>query len=379
MTSRNAFLFPGQGSHLPGLFRDLADEHPLIGATLGVVDEVAAELGREQVSPMLLGPASASLRELVEHDPPSLHLAVFAASAVAFRLLTEDCGVRPDVLLGHSLGELVALTAAGALTLDDGARLVGRRDEALRAATAPGGGLVALGCGVRRAEHLLGALGERDVSVAADNGPGQVVLSGPDDGLRRLGESAKALGITATRLRIPYPFHNRVLAGAADDFAERAADLPKRVPSLRVYSSSLGRYVEGATDVELVVRGHLVRCVRFADAVRAIHADGARRFVESGPKGVLVDLVGGIVPGVATVAPFRRRTSRRALLSDLEELPEPRDDGTPAAGPRPAPATSTPPRTTPARRPTPPTSGPRCSPGESSRPGSGSGPRLWPP
>ncbi len=335
MTARTAFLFPGQGSHLPGVFRDLVDRHPLVDATLTAVDDVAAELGREAVSPMLLDASSPTLQELVDHDPPALHLAIFTASVTAFRLLADDCGVRPDILVGHSFGELVALTAAGAFSLEDGARLVGRRDESLRRSSAPPGGLVALNCGARRAQHLLDALDEWNLAVAADNSPDQVVVSGPDTDLRRLQEVAEVFGITATRLRIPYPFHNRLMADAAEDFGARVAEVPKRSPRLPVYSSLLGRYVEDVADVEKVIEGHLVLRVRFLDAVRAVHADGAREFVESGPKGVLADLVAAVVPGVTTVAPFRKRTDTRSLQSDVDGLTRRRDTGrsapTPAA------------------------------------------------
>jgi [acyl-carrier-protein] S-malonyltransferase len=320
MPARTAFLFPGQGSYLPGLFGTLAGHHPVIGDTLSTVDEVAARLGRAPVSPMLLDPASPTLQDLVEHDPPALHLAIFASSVTAFRLLTEEYRIRPDLLLGHSFGELTALTAAGALTLADGAHLVAQRDESLRLVEAPRGGLVALNCGARRAEDIIGALDEWHLAVAADNSPGQVVVSGPDDELARLAEVAAALELTATRLRIPYPFHNPLLADTADDFGERVADVPRRVPRLPVYSALLGRYVHDVADVERVITGHLVMPVRFLEAAREIHADGARRFVESGPKGVLVDLVAAIVPDAVTVAPLRRRTDHRGLEAALAAL-----------------------------------------------------------
>lgn len=320
MKPRNACLFPGQGSYLPGLFHNLADHYPVIEATLATVDDVAAGLGRAPVAPMLLDTGSPTLQELVDHDPPALHLAIFAASVTGFRLLVEEGGTSPDVLLGHSFGELTALTAAGALSLEDGAYLVAQRDESLLGSGAPRGGLVAVDCGYRRARALLDVLGEWRLGIAADNRPDQVVFSGPDEELARLHDIAEALGLTATRLRIPYPFHNRLMLDAADDFGERTADVPRRVPRLPVYSSLLGRYVEDVADVDRVITGHLVMPVRFLDAVRAVHADGVRRFVEAGPKGVLVDLVDRIVPDAVTLAPFRQRADRRGLLSDIERL-----------------------------------------------------------
>jgi acyl transferase domain-containing protein/acyl carrier protein len=327
MPVRTAFLFPGQGSYLPGLFGNLAGHHPVIGETLSIVDEVGSGLGRAPVSPMLLDPGSPTLQDLVEHDPPALHLAIFASSVIAFRLLAEEYRIRPDLLLGHSFGELTALTAAGALTLEDGAYLVAQRDESLRRIEAPRGGLVAVNCGAKRAQDLIGALDEWDLAVAADNSPGQVVVSGPDAELARFQEVAAALELTATRLRIPYPFHNGILADTADDFGERVADVPKRVPRLPVYSALLGRYLHDVAEVEQVISGHLVMPVRFLEAAREVHADGARRFVECGPKGVLVDLVAAIVPDATTVAPLRRRTDRRGFEADLDGLAPSERDG----------------------------------------------------
>jgi acyl transferase domain-containing protein len=216
--------------------------------------------------------------------------------------------VRPDVLLGHSFGDLIALTVSGAWSLDDGVRLVVLGDEALRRSAKARGGMVALDCGARRARALLAAVGERHLGVAADNSPGQVVVSGPHVGLERLSRVAGAFGVSATRLRVPHPFHNSVLAGTAKKFATDATVIPRRAPRLRVYSSILGGYVTGPADVDRIVAGHLTMPVRFLDAVRRVHADGVGEFVECGPKGTLTRLVTATLPGVAVTAPLLRRT-----------------------------------------------------------------------
>ncbi|MEV6823437.1 acyltransferase domain-containing protein [Amycolatopsis sp. NPDC051102] len=275
-----------------------------------------AGLGYPPVSPKLLQTTAPSLQQLAESDPTTLHLAIFTASVVTFRLLA-DCGVRPDLLLGHSFGDLTALTVSGAWSLGDGVRLVLRGDEALRRPSTPRGGMAALACGVRRARHLLGAVGERHLSVAADNSPGQVVVSGPDAALERLEAVASSFGVPVTRLRVPYPFHNPILARTEKDFSATVTTVPRRPPRVPVYSSLIDRYVAGSADVDRVLTGHLTTPVRFLDAVRRVHADGAGTFVECGPKGILTSLVAGDLPGVAVIAPLLRRTDWETWSAEL--------------------------------------------------------------
>lgn len=352
MDSRNVFLFPGQGGYLPGVLGAVAAEYPQVRHTLDAVDRVATGAGRRPVSPLLLAEDAPALQVLARDDPAALHLAIFATEAATFQLLTDVFGLRPDVLLGHSFGEIPALTAAGVFTIEDAAFVVAQRDEALERFAPPPGGLVAVGTSHRRMRDLLGALEEWGLALAADNSPDQVVVSGPDDGLDRLRVVAEALGLIVTRLRVPYPFHNRLLLDAANDFAERIARVPRRMPRIRVYSPLLRRQVDDIEDVDQVVLGHLTRPTWYLDAVREVHALSARRFVECGPRGVLTDLVEQIVPGTRTLAPLRQRTDARALRAALESwsaggpvVPRPRTapaTATVAAEPAPAPAPAPP-------------------------------------
>ncbi|MEX3102183.1 MULTISPECIES: acyltransferase domain-containing protein [unclassified Streptomyces] len=317
--SKCVVLFPGQGAYVPGALCALAEAEPVVGEVLAAVDRAAVGVGREPVSRLLLDPGAPALGELVDRAPQDLHLAIFASELALFRLLTERLGVRPDVLLGHSFGELVALVAAGAHDLEQGVALVAARDEAFAACPPRAGGMVALEVSAGRAGHLLAALAEGEVCVAADNGPRQCVVSGPQEALRRVRKAAEAVGIPATELRVPYPFHSHGLAGVAHEFAVRAGELTPRPLRHRLYSAILGRYFADDAHSTLAA-GHLVRPTRFADAVRALHAEGAEVFVECGAKGVLSDLVTGIVPGVRAVAPLRRRVGAREFVAALGEL-----------------------------------------------------------
>jgi acyl transferase domain-containing protein len=247
-------------------------------------------------------------------------VAIFVAELALYRLLTERHGIQPDVLLGHSFGELTALTAAGVFDLRQGLQLVIARDAAFADCPPEPGSMVALETSAARARHVIGAVGRWDLALAADNGPRQSVVSGPDEDLDQLVRVADALGIPATRLAVPYPFHNPRLAGVAERFVEHARELTPRVPVRRVHSAILGRDVCDSTDVAALVAAHLTRPTRFLDAVRALRADGAEIFLECGPRGVLCDLVAGVLPDATVIAPLRRRVSGPELADLLDPV-----------------------------------------------------------
>ncbi|MFD7731822.1 acyltransferase domain-containing protein [Kitasatospora phosalacinea] len=349
MVERCAFVFPGQGAYLPGGLARLAEDEPLVADTLHTLDAAAARLGRAAPSRFLLDERAPSLEELVRSSPADLHLALFAAETALFRLLTERHELHPDVLLGHSFGELVALTAAGAYRPEDGLALVAARDEAFAARPPEPGGMLALELSAARTESLLHGLGEWEVGVAADNSPRQCVVSGPAAALERVRGKAEAVGVRATALQVPYAFHHRLLAAVAGEFTRRAAALRAGPTRHLLHSAILGRRVADGDAVAELVAAHLVRPTRFTEAVRLLHAEGVELFVECGPRAVLSGLVTATVPGVRTLAPLHRRVSGPELAARIASL----RTGHPAAPPAPAPVPTPVPAPTPAPVPVP--------------------------
>lgn len=320
MSARTVFMFPGQGSYVPGLLADLISEFPSARETLDQIDEMCDEHGHAPVSRLLIDPAAASLDDLVADRSPDLDAALFAGNIVTYRILVET-GLHADVVVGHSLGEVSAFTAAGALTVRDATRLVFDRTTALRGSSIPDGGMVALAVGSRRATHLAGLLDEPNTVLAVDNGPDQSVLSGPSAALAEAEQIAAAAGIRATRLRAIQPFHNRLLRDAAETLARSFADTLVAEPKIPVYSPVLGRYVQSADDVRAWVARHMTQPVLFYDGLLRLYRDGVRRFVESGGRDTLTGLVPACLPAAAgQVAPLRRRCSaaefRQAAGSD---------------------------------------------------------------
>jgi [acyl-carrier-protein] S-malonyltransferase len=315
--SRTVVLFPGQGGYLPGALADLARDHRSVAQTLADVD--AASEGAA-IASLLRDLGAPGLEELASTDPARLHLAVLAAGLAVFRLLTGEYGVSPDLLIGHSLGEITALAAAGVYGLEDAVRIVRLRDEAFAQAPPREGGMVAVSCGYRRARGLLSAVDDWNTVAAADNSPGQVAVSGPSAGLETVRAVAAAVGLRATRLPVPYPFHNHMLAEAAESFARSTLFLRPKPLAVRVYSPLLGRYLEEPQEeVAELLAGHLIRPIGFLTGVRAAHADGYRVFVECGPRALLTGFVTASVPEVVTVSPLRRRADAAGFSAALAE------------------------------------------------------------
>ena len=323
MNSRTVLLFPGQGAHLPGVFAQLRDSYEQITSTVSVVDEVARDYGWDPVSPLLFDPGSPGVDELVERDAARMHLAIYASSVAVYRMLTEGHGIAVDAVAGQSLGEIAALTAAGAFDVASGARLVAERDKAFGECPVPAGGLLSLRIGADRARSLVAAAAVWRAAVAVENTPVQTVLSGPEEELAALEEVAKALTIHSQRLPARYPFHNRMLLPVSEAFARRIEAIPARAPRGRVYSPIAGRFYDLDDDLKAAVAGHLVRPVRFGAAIRALAGDDVTLFVESGPRSILTDLAAATLPGLNTSAPLKTRVDPAQFAAAIAGWAEP--------------------------------------------------------
>lgn len=263
-----ALLFPGQGSHTPGDRADVERFAP------DVLERLLAALGKDPFP-------------LVSESTAYAQPAIFTASLARLRgsgLRIEDAAY----VAGHSLGELTALTAAGALTLEDGLRLVVERARLM--AAAPAGGMVVVKSGVDDARRLAKGHG---LVVANDNAPGQVVLSGPADRADHAVATAKRTGLRATRLGVTGAFHSPLMADAREAFAATLSAVPFAEPAVPVMCCATG---VPFSDPQRQLAEALTAPVRWREVVLGLQSRGVTTFSEVGPGAVLDGLVRRIAP-----------------------------------------------------------------------------------
>ena len=312
MSNRTAFLFPGLGAYSAGVLGQAHREFPQITRTFQEIDEVAAEHGLPPVSAVLFAERPRPIRDMLELRSELLQLAIFGTSVATFRVLLDE-GARPHLLVGHSFGEIAALTAAGAFTLADGVRLVCARSAALREWEGRGQ-MAAIGVSESTATHLIGLLDEPDLVIGCVNAPRQTVLSGSADAVARAEHAAAALGLVFARLHLPYASHHPSMRPAVGEFLRLAEDVVQRPLALPVHSPIFGRRYTDNDDLKQAIAECLVMPVRFLDAARDLHSRGFTDFVEVGALHALTRCVELTVPGVRTFAPL---TDQRHESDDL--------------------------------------------------------------
>jgi len=279
-----ALLFPGQGSQTDDM-RDVVSE-----ALPELVERAAHEVGEDPF-------------ERVGDGTQFAQPALYCASVT---LWARAGSPRADFIAGHSLGEIGALVAGGSVSIEDGLWLSARRGELMQriADSRPPGGMLAL-LGDEAVTRRIAAA--HWLTVANDNAPGQLVVSGPSEDLDAAVDEAKAQGLKAMRLAVSGAFHTDAMAEAVPEFREALARIDVRPPRVPVFSSITACPFG---DVRAELAQALVRPVRWRDTLFALRDRGAERFVEVGPGKVLKGLVRRTLPEVEASVLAQREVAR---------------------------------------------------------------------
>ncbi|HEY2740433.1 MAG TPA: type I polyketide synthase, partial [Thermoanaerobaculia bacterium] len=340
-----AFLFPGLGDQYVGMARGLYEAEPAFREAFDLCAEgLRPELGLDirqavfsdlAVAPVKSGAAGPDLRAMLrrggaEQDPAAARLAetaiaqpaCFSVEYALARLLTS-WGIRPQAMIGYSLGEYVAATLAGVLSLEDALKLVARRARLIQ--ELPGGAMLAVPLAEEAVRPLLGEADSR-LSLAATNGPHFCVAGGPLEAIEALDRFLTERGVSSIRLQTTHAFHTAMMEPAVAAFRELVRGFTLRSPEIPCLSNVTGTWItpDDLADPSYWVR-HMVGTVRFAEGLGELLAARETVLVEVGPGATLGSLARqhpAAPAGLAAVSSLRRGSEERSERSDVEHLLE---------------------------------------------------------
>jgi acyl transferase domain-containing protein/phosphopantetheinyl transferase len=315
-----AFLFPGEGSQYPGMLADLCFHFPEVRRLFDTGDRIALELG-ETVPPSehLFAQSPTSGDELF--TTATAVNVVLSAQWALYQVLTR-LGFRPDAVVGHSSGELLALAAAGVLRTDrDLEQQLGRLGTIFRgfesSGDVPEARLLAAACSRERFETLSREMGSPPVTVAIDNCPHQVVLAGPPREVERVATRLRQENILWEDLPFQRAYHTPSFAPVLAPVADFFGQLTLRPPTLRVYScASRQPMPDDPEAIRALAVSQWTRTVAFRETIEAMHGDGLRLFVDVGSRGNLAGFVEDTLrgkPAFAIAANLPRRSGPTQL------------------------------------------------------------------
>ncbi|AMB20393.1 type I polyketide synthase [Streptomyces sp. Mg1] len=281
-TGKTAFVFPGQGSQWVGMATGLLESSAAFASRMDACAKALEPFTGWSLIDVLRGVEGAPTLDRVDVVQPAL-FAVMVSLAEVWR----SAGVRPEAVIGHSQGEIAAACVAGILSLEDAARVVALRSQAIGRVLAGRGGMVSVPLPAAEVRERIALWGEERISVAAVNGPSSVVVSGEVQALDELLAACEADGIRARRIAVDYASHSAQVELLRDELAELLAPIAPRTAEVPFLSTVTGEWVEGPElDAGYWFR-NLRQTVELEQATRTLLDQGFGVFIESSPHPVL--------------------------------------------------------------------------------------------
>lgn len=288
MSERNynlAFVFPGQGSQSVGMMSKLAAEYALVKQSF---EQASDALGFDLWNLVENGP-EADLNQTHNTQP-----AMLAAGVAVWRIWCEQSSVRPAWVAGHSLGEYTALVCSGAMSFEDGLKLVAARGRLMQEAVPAGVGAMAaiLGLEDHQIVNVCMEVAHDEIVAAANfNAPGQVVIAGHSAAVDRAMEALKALGAKrALKLPVSVPSHCQLMEAAADQLEQVLQGIEMSMPNATLIHNADVKSHGSPEVIRFALKEQLFKPVRWVESVKFMHEQGVSQFVECGPGKVLMGL-----------------------------------------------------------------------------------------
>ncbi len=306
MSSKNIFLFSGQGSQYPSMGKELLNLYPKAGE----IYDCASDILGFDLKAICFESDEATLAQ-TEYSQP----AILATSLVSLCALKEN-GITFGAVAGHSLGEYSAMAASGIVSLEDAFTVIKHRASAMSecAKNQKGAMAAVLGMSAEEISEVCASIDGYVIPVNY-NSPAQTVIAGEEDAMIKACEKFAELGKKCIKLAVSSAFHSKLMQPAADEFIKSIASIKFKAPTVEFYSNVTGARLEDFSNMPSYLANHLVSPVKFVDELNAIKSAGYENFIELGPNKVITGLVKKTLKGSNACNVEDEKTLNKALSS----------------------------------------------------------------